>query len=417
MIRRLAYTGSTPQSLVVSTSSLTINEGGSGTFQVHLAIAPPGNVTVTVARSAGDADITVGGGATLTFTTGNWSVNQTVTINAAEDADMTNDTATLTVSSSGLTSKTVAVTATDNDTVNGAPTATITGPTNGATVSGTNADFFGQGSDPQGNGTLARAEFYIDGVLRYTDPYDPAVGHFHFDGEHLGWNTTAYPDGPHTLRMTVFDTSGLSGSAQVTVTVNNSAGAIGLRGDYYSDMTLTNWVMSRVDPTIDFDWGTGSPDAILPSDGFSVRWTGQVVPTHSEMYTFYTRSDDGARLWVNGTLLVDHWVNQSPMEWSGSIALTAGTPASIVYEYFENGGGAVAQLSWSSPSQGKGIIGNASMMTTSASGAPGGGAASPVSSGGGGGGGGCGLLGLDAAILLGLSRALKRRRRGPRRSL
>jgi hypothetical protein len=211
--------------------------------------------------------------------------------------------------------------------------------------------------------------------------------------------------------MTVYDTGGLSGSAQITVKVDNSAGAKGLRGDYYSDKTLSHWVLSRVDPIINFDWGNGSPDPLLPNDGFSVRWTGQVVPTFTETYTFYTRTDDGARLWVNGTLLLDRWMDQGPTEWSGMIGLTAGTPASIVFEFYENGGGAVAQLSWSSASQVKGTIPTSSMTTTSAAGPPAGGAgggAALASGGGGGGGGGCGLLGLEGFVLL---LALQRRRR------
>jgi glucose/arabinose dehydrogenase len=405
-IYRLSYTGAAP-ALVLSTNALSFNEGGSGTFQVHLSSMPASTVTVNVTRTTTDTDISVAGGATLTFTTGNFGTNQTVTINGANNADMVNHFGTIQVAASGMASQNVSVTVVNTNTVNGAPTASITAPANGATVSGTTADFFGQGSDPQGNATLARAEFYVDGVLRYTDPYDPAVGHFHFDGEHLGWNTTAYSDGPHTLRMTVYDTGGLSGSAQISVTVDNSAGAKGLRGDYYSDVTLGNLVFSRVDPIINFDWGTGSPDAILPSDGFSVRWTGQITPAYSQMYTFYTRTDDGARLWVNGTLLVDHWVNQGPTEWSGLIQLTAGTPASVVFEYYENAGGAVAQLSWSSSSQAKGLIPTTAMAATSASGAPGGIGASTASSGGGG--GGCGLLGLEAALVS--LAALRRRRR------
>jgi glucose/arabinose dehydrogenase len=410
-IYRLAYTGAAP-ALVVSTSTLSFNEGGSGTFQVHLSSAPAGNVTVNVTRTTADTDISVAGGATLTFTTGNFGTNQTVTINGATNADMVNHFGTIQVAASGMSNQNVSVTVVNTNTVNGAPTASITAPTNGATVSGTNADFFGQGTDPQGNATLDRAEFYVDGVLRYTDPYDPAVGHFHYGSEHLGWNTTALSDGSHTLRMTVYDTGGLSGSSQITVTVDNSAGAKGLRGDYYNDMTLSHWVLSRVDPIIDFDWGGGSPDAILPNDGFSVRWTGQVVPTYSEMYTFFTSTDDGARLWVNGTLLLDHWVNQGPTEWSGSIALTAGTPASIVFEYYENAGGAVAKLSWSSASQTKGAIATSAMATTSAGGAPagpvGGGGGSAPQGGGGGGGGGCGLLGLEVLVLLGWRRLRRR---------
>ncbi|MBI3857012.1 MAG: hypothetical protein HY293_15100, partial [Planctomycetes bacterium] len=184
----------------------------------------------------------------------------------------------------------------------------------------------------------------------------------------------------------------------------------GLQGDYYTDMNLTNFAMSRVDPGVNYNWGTGSPDSSIPADGFSVRWTGQIVPLYSETYTFYVNSDDGSRLWVNGVLLFDHWVDQGPTEWSGSIALTAGVAADIVFEYYENGGGAVAQLSWSSSSQAKGAIPGSAMGTLVLTGAPAGGVV-PLVAAGGKGGGGCGLTGLEGWILMGAAAFFKRRRR------
>ena len=73
--------------------------------------------------------------------------------------------------------------------------------------------------------TLTRAEFSVDGALIYTDPYDPAVGHFHVGGAHARWDTTRLSNGPHVLRMTVYDDSSppLSGSHEVTVTVDNTS--------------------------------------------------------------------------------------------------------------------------------------------------------------------------------------------------
>ena len=91
-------------------------------------------------------------------------------------------------------------------------------------------------------------------------------------------------------------------------------------------------------------------------DTFSVRWTGQVQPQYSETYTFYTNSDDGIRLWVNGQLVVNNWTDHGPTENSGPIALVANQRYDIVLEFYENGGGAIAQLSWSSASQTKQII-------------------------------------------------------------
>ena len=52
--------------------------------------------------------------------------------------------------------------------------------------------------------------------------------------------------------------------------------------------------------------------------------------------------DDGVRLWVNGQLLIDQWVDQGPTEWSGSISLVAQQRYNIQMDYYENGGGAAA---------------------------------------------------------------------------
>ena len=71
---------------------------------------------------------------------------------------------------------------------------------------------------------------------------------------------------------------------------------------------------------------------------FSVRWTGSVIPTTTEAYTFYPSADDGVRLWINGTLVVDKWIDQGTTEYaSPAINLTAGTPALFRMEYYQAG--------------------------------------------------------------------------------
>jgi hypothetical protein len=86
---------------------------------------------------------------------------------------------------------------------------------------------------------------------------------------------------------------------------------------------------------------------------FSARWTGQVEAPASETVTFYTVSDDGVRLWVNGQQIINNWTNHSATENSGTIALTAGQRYDIRMEYYENTGSAVARVQWSSPSTAK----------------------------------------------------------------
>ena len=113
-----AVTDATP-GLVLSVSSLTVVEGSSATYTVRLAAAPTDTVTVTVARaSGGSTDVTFDQD-TLTFTTGNWSTVQTVTVSAAEDADLADDSATLAHTASGggygAQSADLPVTVTDDD--------------------------------------------------------------------------------------------------------------------------------------------------------------------------------------------------------------------------------------------------------------------------------------------------------------
>lgn len=131
----------------------------------------------------------------------------------------------------------------------------------------------------------------------------------------------------------------------------------GLRGKYYSGTNFNSFKFSRIDATIDFDWGTGSPIAGI-SDNFTIRWEGYVLPQFSETYTFYGDMDNGVRIWVNDVLVADDWVNSPPEEISGTIALTANTKYKIKVEYKETTGGAYARLKWSSASQTKQIIPN-----------------------------------------------------------
>ena len=89
---------------------------------------------------------------------------------------------------------------------------------------------------------------------------------------------------------------------------------------------------------------------------YTVRWVGLAQPQFDETYTFWTTTDDGARLWVNGQELVNEWNPQSPTTWSGSIALEAGKFYSIEMDYFQQAGGAVAELQWGCPSMAQTVI-------------------------------------------------------------
>jgi hypothetical protein len=180
-----------------------------------------------------------------------------------------------------------------------------------------------------------------------------------------------------SYQLVVTDSSGKSWTSPAAGLVVGTLGSgSGLIGDYYSDQVAgsTNFTdpptLSRIDPTIDFNWGTDAPDPSISVDGFSVRWHGQVQPIYSDLYTFATTTDDGARLWVNDQLVIDHWVNQAATTTTGTIQLQAGQKYNIVMEYYDNTSSASARLSWSSAHQGLEVIPSTQLYPVDAVSAP-----------------------------------------------
>lgn len=102
-------------SLVVSPSELSVVEGAQAELQVSLTQPPAGTLTVTVARSGGDAGLSVVGGGSLTFNAQNWATPQQVTVGAAQDDDGVASAATLSLSAPGLAARQVEVSIVDDD--------------------------------------------------------------------------------------------------------------------------------------------------------------------------------------------------------------------------------------------------------------------------------------------------------------
>ena len=87
--RRLTTAG-----LVVTKSRVDVPENGEAEFGLWLATAPTHDVRVTLNWSGGDEDLRIREGASLTFTTATWETAQTVTLEARDDADKVDGTAT-----------------------------------------------------------------------------------------------------------------------------------------------------------------------------------------------------------------------------------------------------------------------------------------------------------------------------------
>ena len=113
--------------VILSRTSLEIDEGDSGIYTVALNSEPTAAVTVTPTRTSGDSDLSVSGA--LTFTADNWDTAQTVTVSAAQDSDADDDTAVIGHSVAGgdyadLVAESVTVTVNDDETASNGVTLT-----------------------------------------------------------------------------------------------------------------------------------------------------------------------------------------------------------------------------------------------------------------------------------------------------
>lgn len=129
----------------------------------------------------------------------------------------------------------------------------------------------------------------------------------------------------------------------------------GLDANYYdaldpSQTSTTNFsftgrtpVLSRTDAAINFDWEAGSPGPSVPVNYFLGKWNGFVNPPAAGSYTFGATADDGVRITVGGTQVLNRWSYSSGISWGTAKTLPTG-PTPIQVEFYENTGHADIQL-------------------------------------------------------------------------
>jgi hypothetical protein len=116
-------------------------------------------------------------------------------------------------------------------------------------------------------------------------------------------------------------------------------------GEYFANRDLSGSpALTRAEAALQFDWGDGSPDAAIPADNFSARWTRDVW-FEAGTYRFSYRSDDGIRIWVGNTLVVDDWRDRQAAWSFVDHTLVAGTQR-VRVEYYEHEGGAAVEVAW-----------------------------------------------------------------------
>jgi beta-glucosidase len=137
----------------------------------------------------------------------------------------------------------------------------------------------------------------------------------------------------------------------------------GLRGEYFTGHDFAGTpAVTRIDRAVDFRWDRSSPtadmvargelsaDRALGTDDFSIRWTGQLLPPVSGTYEITVTADDGFRLEVAGTRVIDEWTTTPRARAkTASVTLEAGKAYDIRLEYFEAQRDAEVRLNWKQP--------------------------------------------------------------------
>ena len=130
----------------------------------------------------------------------------------------------------------------------------------------------------------------------------------------------------------------------------------GLLGTYYAGPDLGGNSYSRVDPEINFQWLGVAPAPDLGASRYSVRWSGRILPAATGLYSLHTLTDEGARLWLDGRLAINTWMQPFLIEQTFDITLTAGQPVDVRFETRDLNGQLIAKLLWVPPGGAKTII-------------------------------------------------------------
>jgi LysM repeat protein len=147
--------------------------------------------------------------------------------------------------------------------------------------------------------------------------------------------------GDHKLQVEYYQHGG---SALIRFWLQRVDGVNAWRGEYFNNMDLSGTPkLSRYDPAIDFNFSKSPVPGIQPAH-FSVRWTGEFYFTGGQ-YRFTATADDGIRIWLDDTQILDEWHDTPPTTYRVNVDVGEGTHK-VRVEYYQNIGGAIARVTW-----------------------------------------------------------------------
>ena len=210
------------------------------------------------------------------------------------------------------------------------------------------------GSGVEGSVAGVLAPIHIKSV----DAYGNDVG----AGGDLG-ELTAFLEGPDPMQLEIVDLGDggyslpyiapIAGDYTLVLNLENPGF---LEGVLFSKADLLDPLVSRLDPTIDFDWGEGTPHPTFAnSEYFSAQWTGFLRTHHDELHVFTAEAQGDVRLWVGDTQVINAWPSNNPFQ-QGELRMSAGVFYDFRLDFASRMGSASVRLLWESPSMPQQVV-------------------------------------------------------------
>jgi hypothetical protein len=122
----------------------------------------------------------------------------------------------------------------------------------------------------------------------------------------------------------------------------------GLKVTYFRGKNFEEKICTRTEKAVFRDYEDKSPAWRVPAKNFSALWEGILRVPETADYSFFSQSDDGLRLIIDGQKIIDNWRDQN---WGASacgaqVHLTAGEHK-IAVEHYNNEGESALRIKWS----------------------------------------------------------------------
>ena len=139
----------------------------------------------------------------------------------------------------------------------------------------------------------------------------------------------------------------LAATISATSYVVAKSSPYGLTVTYYNGTNFDQRICTRAALSIAKDYREHEPAWFVDKNKFSSRWEGKLHIPIDSVYTFFSQSDDGLRLYVDEKLVIDNWKNQGWLQ-SGRHSKTwlAKGVHSIRVEHYDDQGPAALRIKW-----------------------------------------------------------------------